>query len=50
MQKRAYLDRCEAKAGHLTVFDRSPERGWEENIFRRDAPSGAGAPVTVWGM
>ena len=50
-QTRAYMDRCGAEAGHLIVFDRSPERSWEEKIFRRDAPSGAGAArVTVWGM
>ncbi len=48
-QTRAYVDRCEAEAGHLIVFDRAPERSWEEKIFRR-APSGDGAPVTVWGM
>ena len=49
-QTRAYLDRCGAESGHLIVFDRSAERSWEERIFRRDAPPGAGAPVTVWGM
>ena len=50
-QTRTYLDRCGAEAGHLIVFDRSPERSWEEKIFRREAPPGAGAaPVTVWGM
>ena len=49
-QTRAYMDRCGAEAGHLIVFDRSPERTWEEKTYRRDAPSGAGAPVTVWGM
>ena len=50
-QTRAYLDRCGAAAGHLIVFDRSPDRSWEEKIFRRDAPSGAGGgQVTVWGM
>ena len=48
-QTRAYVDRCGAEAGHLMVFDRAPERSWEEKIFRR-APSGDGAPVTVWGM
>ena len=48
-QTRRYMDRCEAEAGHLIVFDRSPERSWEEKIFRR-APSGDGAPITVWGM
>ena len=50
-QTRAYLDRCDAEAGHLIVFDRAPERSWEEKIFRRDAPPVASAaPVTVWGM
>ena len=39
-----------AEAGHLIVFDRSPERGWEKKIFRRVAPPAAGAPITVWGM
>ena len=48
-QTQGYLDRCGAEEGHLIVFDRAPERSWEEKIFRR-APSGAGAPVTVWGM
>ena len=49
-QTRAYMDRCGAEAGHLIVFDRSPERSWEEKIFRRVAPPATGAPVTVWGM
>ena len=48
-QTRGYMDRCAAEAGHLVVFDRAPDRPWAEKIFRR-TPSGAGAPVTVWGM
>ena len=48
-QTRGYMDRCAAEAGHLVVFDRAPERTWEEKIFRRRV-SGAGVPVTVWGM
>ena len=48
-QTRAYLDRCDAEAGHLVVFDRGPDRTWEEKIFRRP-PSADGVPVTVWGM
>ena len=48
-QTRDYVDRCGAEAGHLIVFDRAPERSWEQKIFRR-APSGGGVPVTVWGM
>ena len=50
-QTRGYLDRCGAESGHLIVFDRAPDRTWEEKIFRRETPAGAGgAPVTVWGM
>ncbi len=48
-QTRAYVDRCGAEAGHLIVFDRAPQRSWEEKIFRR-APCADGVPVTVWGM
>ena len=48
-QTRAYADRCGAEAGHLIMFDRTPERSWEEKIFRR-SPCGGGVPVTVWGM
>ena len=50
-QTRGYMDRCGAETGHLIVFDRAPDRTWEEKLFRREAPAGAGgAPVTVWGM
>ena len=48
-QTRGYMDRCGAEAGHLIVFDRTPDRPWADKIFRR-APSEAGVPVTVWGM
>ena len=48
-QTRGYMDRCGAEAGHLIVFDRTPERPWADKIFRR-APAGAGVPVTDWGM
>ena len=48
-QTRAYLDRCGATEGHLVIFDRAPDRPWEQKLFRRQAADG-GAPVTVWGM
>ena len=48
-QTRGYADRCGAEAGHLIVFDRAPERTWEQKIFRRP-PERDGVPVTVWGM
>ena len=49
-QTRGYLDRCGAESGHLIVFDRAPQRSWDEKIFRREPPPGTEAPVTVWGM
>ncbi len=49
-QTRGYLDRCGAESGHLIVFDRSPERSWDEKVFRHEAPPGTEAPITVWGM
>ena len=48
-QTRGYMDRCGAEAGHLIVFDRTPDRPWADKIFRRTPPE-SGVPVTVWGM
>ncbi len=47
-QTRGYMDRCGAEAGHLIVFDRTPDRPWADKIFRR-APAETSVPVTVWG-
>ena len=44
-----YMDRCDAKSGHLVVFDMRPDRSWEERVFHRD-PVPGGPPVSVWGM
>ena len=44
-----YMARSGAEAGHLVVFDRSEDRGWDEKVFRR-AEAFAGRNVTVWGM
>ena len=43
-QARAYMDRCAAEVGHLIVFDRSPERTWEQRTFRHPAPPGEERP------
>ena len=48
-QTAAYMDRCDARAGHLVVFDRHEGRTWEEKVFRREERIGERA-VTVWGM
>ena len=49
-QTAAYMDRCGAEAGHLIVFDRSPERSWTEKVFRDRRTAQSGVQVTVWGM
>ena len=49
VQTAAYMDRCDAGAGHLVVFDRSEGRRWEEKVFRRDEAVD-GRTITVWGM
>ena len=48
-QTRSYLDRCGAAEGHLVIFDRTPDREWQEKLFRREE-TGDGIPITVWGM
>ena len=48
-QTAAYMDRCDARAGHLVVFDRQEARTWEEKVFRREERIGE-RTVTVWGM
>jgi hypothetical protein len=44
-----YLDRCGAEEGHLVIFDRTPDKPWEEKLFRREETV-RGKAVTVWGM
>ena len=48
-QTAAYMDRSDARAGHLVVFDRRAGRSWEEKVFRREEAVD-GRPITVWGM
>ena len=48
-QTAAYMDRGDARAGHLVVFDRRADRSWEEKVFRREEVVD-GRPITVWGM
>jgi hypothetical protein len=44
-----YMDRCGTPEGHLVIFDRSPDRSWEEKLFRREETY-QGRTITVWGM
>ena len=49
IRTRACMERCGADEGHLVVFDRSPDRPWEQKLFRRQEANGDAA-ITVWGM
>jgi len=53
-QLGTYLQKLNLPAGHLLIFDRRPERSWEEKIFRREAvilPAPYGhLRATVWGF
>ena len=48
-QTWAYMDRCAASEGHLVVFDRSPEKPWQEKLFQRQEVV-RGNHIQVWGM
>ena len=47
-QTAGYMDRCNAEAGHLVIFDRST-KSWKEKVFRRSEEF-KGTPIEVWGM
>ncbi|MBI4603760.1 MAG: ATP-binding protein [Planctomycetes bacterium] len=48
-QTVAYMDRCGTQEAHLLLFDRRPDRTWDERIFRREEAH-AGKRVVVWGV
>ncbi|MFQ5616920.1 MAG: ATP-binding protein, partial [Anaerolineales bacterium] len=44
-----YMDRAGTPAGHLIIFDRTPDKPWGEKIFVRKETY-QGQEITVWGM
>lgn len=42
-------DKCGADEAYLVVFDRRPDRSWDECIWQRTG-SHAGRTINVWGM
>ena len=48
-QISAYMDGCDANEGHLALFDRDPDKPWQEKIFREERPASAGT-IVAWGM
>ncbi len=49
-QTAEYMDRCDAEAGHLVIFDRRKGRRWEDKVFHRRDASEGGVEIDVWGM
>ena len=49
-QTAEYMDRCDAEAGHLVIFDRRAGRRWEDKVFHRRRTSEGGVEIDVWGM
>ena len=45
-----YMDRCDAEAGHLVIFDRREDRRWRDKIFRDRRAVDSGVEIEVWGM
>ena len=48
-QTTGYVDRCGEDEGYLVIFDRNPNRMWEEKIWRR-AEAHAGRTIQIWRM
>jgi hypothetical protein len=48
-QTRDYMDISGAHEGHLVLFDRTPDKSWDEKIFQRTEQVG-NVQITVWGM
>ena len=48
-QTSEYMDRCDASAGHLLLFDRDPEKTWDQKVWQREE-SANGRLITVWGL
>ena len=49
-QTAEYMDRCDAEAGHLVIFDRREDRRWEDKIFHSRRASASGVEIDIWGM
>ncbi|MDR1063587.1 MAG: hypothetical protein LBL48_06605 [Azoarcus sp.] len=47
-QTADYADRVGADEAHLVIFDRAPDKPWDEKIWRREEKQGE-REITVWG-
>ena len=44
-----YMDRANSREGHLILFDRDPQKAWDEKIFMRNEKY-RNLHIKVWGM
>lgn len=49
-QTAEYIDRCDAEAGHLVIFDRREGRRWKDKVFHDHRTSGSGVEIDIWGV
>ncbi len=49
-QTAEYMDRCDAEAGHLIIFDRREGKRWADKIFHCRRASQSGVEIDIWGM
>ena len=49
-QTAEYMDRCDAEAGHLIIFDRREGRRWEDKVFHCRRAADSGVEIDIWGM
>ena len=49
-QTAEYMDRCDAEAGHLVIFDRREGRRWADKVFRDRRASESDVEIDIWGM
>ena len=45
-----YMDRCDAEAGHLVIFDRREGRRWADKVFHDRRTLSSGVEIEMWGM
>ena len=48
-QLAGYMDTLGEKQGWLCIFDRSPEKSWDDKIYRK-TESGGGKTIFVYGL
>ena len=49
-QTAEYMDRCDAEAGHLIIFDRREGKRWSDKIFRDRRALDSDVEIDIWGM